>query len=387
MKVVVIADDLTGAAELATAAANLGHRSEVQTRFDPATNADVTALDTNTRSLPPTAAAEIVSAATREILRANPDWIYKKTDSVLRGNVLAEIEAIMRAVDFSNALLISANPSKGRVIREGIYYIDNIPLAKTAFAADPWHPRRSSDVMELLAATSSISIAQLRHETFAGITIPDIEDIAAVRQHAANLSTQVLPAGGVDFFSALTEARVGRKAFDADPEASEVRKPVLFVCGSHAAWQQGRHAKCRNGNVPVILMPRALFSSADNQAIEDWSREIEQALFGAGCAMAAIGSMNDADRESQPSTLTDRFIEAIALLLHRRPPATICVEGGATAAALFGQMQWTRLQALPAPQLPGVSILQPPKPHAPQALIKPGSYPWPESLWRTLQGQ
>ena len=388
MKVVVIADDLSGAAELATAAANLGHRCEVQTHFDPATGADLIALDTNTRLLPPSAAAQIVGDVTREIGRSAPDWIYKKTDSVLRGNVRAEIEAVMAVAGLTTALLISANPSKGRVVRKGMYYIDGIPLAQTAFAADPWHPRRSSDVLELLGATGSAQIVQssdLQDEKITGIAVPDVEDLEDFKTHAANLASKTLPAGGVDFFSALVEKRCGDFAHDAGLHSPELPKPVFFVCGSHAAWQQGRHAQCRSAGVPVLSMPRASFSSSDAQAIEEWSREIEQVLCSDKCAMAAIGSMNEADRESQPSALTDRFIEAIALLLRRNPPATICVEGGATAAALFCRMEWTRLQAFPAPHFPGVSILQSPSPHAPRALIKPGSYPWPELLWRSLQ--
>jgi D-threonate/D-erythronate kinase len=91
MNVVVIADDLSGAAELATAAADLGHSSEVQTRFDSTCGAEVIAVDTDTRALSAPEAAQTVEAVSREVVAAGVKWIYKKADSVLRGNVRAEI--------------------------------------------------------------------------------------------------------------------------------------------------------------------------------------------------------------------------------------------------------------------------------------------------------
>ena len=56
-KIIVIADDLSGAAELANAALQAGFSAEVQMHFCPGTDADVVCVDTETRSLPPEAAA------------------------------------------------------------------------------------------------------------------------------------------------------------------------------------------------------------------------------------------------------------------------------------------------------------------------------------------
>jgi uncharacterized protein YgbK (DUF1537 family) len=202
MIVGVIADDLTGAAELAAAAAAMGYTAEVHTTFDPASDAEVICVDTDTRAMPPDHAARNVADISRSLLRAQPRWIFKKTDSVLRGNVRAEIESMLNVAGLVAALLVPANPSRGRVIRDGAYYVDNMPLELSAFGSDPDHPRRSSKVHKLLGESESI---------LDRVEIPDTENESDIRHHAARLNETTLAAGGVDFFQAVLKVRAGRR--------------------------------------------------------------------------------------------------------------------------------------------------------------------------------
>jgi len=74
--IVVIADDVTGAAELAGVALARGLRAEVQTAFDPGSNAEVVCVDTDTRLLPADEAAKRVAETARKIVAAKPEWIF-----------------------------------------------------------------------------------------------------------------------------------------------------------------------------------------------------------------------------------------------------------------------------------------------------------------------
>ena len=56
----------------------------------------------------------------------------------------------MRATGVQSILLATANPERGRIIRDGNYYVDGVPLHQTAFASDPEYPRATSAVRELL---------------------------------------------------------------------------------------------------------------------------------------------------------------------------------------------------------------------------------------------
>jgi uncharacterized protein YgbK (DUF1537 family) len=386
MKVVVIADDFTGAAELAAAAEAMGYSAEVQTEFEPSSVAEVIAVDTDTRCLPSCDADRRVRAITADVMGAGPRWIYKKTDSVLRGNVRAEIEAILASAGYAGALFVPANPSKGRVIRDSVYYVGGVPLAETSFAADPVHPRRSSNVSELLSAGGSMPVAVSLDSppaAFRGIVVPDTPDVEAVRRHAAACDDATLPAGGVEFFEAVLARRSGGRA---SPPAVEVGLPALFVCGSLAAWQRGRPLECGRCGVEVLEMPSALrrAQAPAPEAAEEWCRRVGRVVADVGCAMIAIGESFDRPSAASPAVLTDRLTDAVARVLGQQSVSTLCVEGGATAAALACRVGWTRFTALPAPDLAGVAVLRPVSAATLRVIVKPGSYPWPAQLWKQL---
>ena len=144
--IVILADDFSGAAELAGIAANCGLSAEVHTRFQPDSTADVIAVDTDTRWRTEAEAIQIMLGVAQKVQAARPSWIYKKTDSVLRGHVRAEIETLMNVTGLNDCLFIPANPSKARIIEHGHYFIQGVPLHETVFAQDPDYPRRSSEV-------------------------------------------------------------------------------------------------------------------------------------------------------------------------------------------------------------------------------------------------
>jgi uncharacterized protein YgbK (DUF1537 family) len=393
--IVVIADDFSGAAELAGAAANFGLRAEVQTEFSLETGAEVIALDTGTRSVCAPEAARIVAGITRIVVASKPDWIYKKTDSVLRGNVRAEIEAMLGETGRQRAVLIPANPTKRRVIRNGVYLIDEQPLAETAFGSDPEHPRRSSNVRELLdqgGATAAHDVP----DRVAGVRIdtPDAGSQEDLARQARELDAESLPSGGVEFFEAVLSVKVSgmKDARHRTPErmdSAEHFPTTLFVCGSAGAWDGGRAAECAAYGVPVVMMPDALFfGSANTDAIHAWGDAAVQALRRSGVAMLAVGRSSSIRTSVEPGELTERLVEAALHVLESLPVARVCLEGGATASGMVRRRKWKRLAACPA-RLPGVGVLQPefgPAASRPSAslklFIKPGSYPWPGEVWR-----
>jgi uncharacterized protein YgbK (DUF1537 family) len=363
--IVVIADDLSGAAELAGIAAAHGLRAEVHTRFQPGCRADVIAMDTDTRSKPAGEAARIVEAVTRAACAPGPEWLYKKTDSVLRGNIGSEVGAMLRVMGKQQAMLVPANPSRGRIIRGGKYLVNGQPLHETAFGRDPDHPRRTDDVRELLNWSTDIHT-------------PDVTSADEVRQLAANLAPEVFPAGGADFFEALLRLRRGDWKADCT-SAVTLALPALFVCGSGAAWMAGRGAEARAKGIPILPMPEALFRETASGTIDVWVRAAVDALRSRGAAMMSIGSET---MHPSPSQLLVPLVAAVGEVMAQVSVGGLYVEGGATAAELVRCMKWRRLAALPV-ALHGVGVLSPldTAERCPVLCLKPGSYPWPSQLW------
>jgi D-threonate/D-erythronate kinase len=372
--IIVIADDLSGAAELANAAVEAGLSAEVQMRFRAGSDADVICVDTETRSLPPGAAAAIAGETARAVAAVHPELVYKKCDSVLRGPIAAESLAIARALRRQRVLLVPANPSRRRIIRGGEYFVDGVPLAQTAFATDPEYPCRTSRVLELVGNTS-------------GIETPDVVSAADLARLAATVEANTLSAGGVDFFSALLAAKVRlarAKTFEENC-AMRAEGPSLFVCGSNTAWLAGRSEQCAQRGIQIYSMPRGLFEmELREELLARWAASAASALRERGAALLAIGGEEPVPGVT-PAMLTDRLAQAVDLTLEQSVPACVFLEGGATAAAVVGQLGLERFHAQPSPG-PGVGALQPVGQESPLFLIKPGSYPWPEAVWSHSSG-
>ena len=204
---IVLADDLTGAAEIAAIARQAGRSVIVLTRPpDAPVDADLLVLDTDTRLLPPALAARRVRAWTSRLARTIPRHagVFLKVDSVLRGPVLAQLAAVARALGRSRTLLVPANPSLGRVIRGGRYFIHGRFLHETAFASDPHHPRNTSDALALLGRarnTPRVCLPAKSTELPArGVILGEAANSGDIRRWRRHLDSDTLPAGGADFF-------------------------------------------------------------------------------------------------------------------------------------------------------------------------------------------
>ena len=181
--------------------------------------------------------------STCQLVNSSTDIIFKKTDSVLRGHVAAELQTLMRVTGKQKALLIPQNPSKGRIVKDGIYYINGIPLDQTSFAYDPEFPAKTSLVNKLISrrvdelnvdcrggsayppenqsnhrADTQIcpyncSFHSLRPspkgEDGRGLHLPDATTLEEIREHVANADPNTLFAGGADMFEAVVDYLLG----------------------------------------------------------------------------------------------------------------------------------------------------------------------------------
>ncbi|WP_238431265.1 four-carbon acid sugar kinase family protein [Streptomyces cavernae] len=133
-RVLALADDLSGAAETA-AALRLPGRILLRPAHDarPAFG-EAVVLDLDSRRLPPRAAAYAVRSA----VCAGGDGVvlFKKADSLLRGNVAAETAAY--AASAEGVVIAPAVPALGRTVRDGVVHLRGVPLHATeAWRAEP----------------------------------------------------------------------------------------------------------------------------------------------------------------------------------------------------------------------------------------------------------
>ncbi len=151
-RLLAIADDLSGAAEVAAAVRSRTTRSRVlllgapgaagtAAALRPRHTGEATVLDLDSRYRPAAEAAEAVREALRmswpdgdgrggsgalDALDTLDTFVLKKIDSQLRGNVAAEIAAL--AEGGAGVVLAPALPIAGRVVRSGVVHIGGVPL-------------------------------------------------------------------------------------------------------------------------------------------------------------------------------------------------------------------------------------------------------------------
>ncbi|WFA08532.1 four-carbon acid sugar kinase family protein [Tissierella sp. Yu-01] len=126
--VAIVADDLTGASDTGVKLSKRGYETNVI--FNPndidfmLEKGKILSINSSTREKASDEAYQAVFQITQILKKNRYNKIYKKIDSVFRGNVAIEIEAVMNALNVKSAFLVPAIPDNGRYIIGGHLYID-----------------------------------------------------------------------------------------------------------------------------------------------------------------------------------------------------------------------------------------------------------------------
>ncbi|MGI8866230.1 MAG: four-carbon acid sugar kinase family protein, partial [Rubrobacteraceae bacterium] len=119
MRIAVLADDLTGAADTGVQLVRAGYRTAVIFRDEPIPEGfDAVVIDTDTRIKRARQAVKRVYDAARKV--RGVEIIYKKLDSTLRGSIAAEISVTLEATHLDRAIVAPAFPGAGRTTVNGV---------------------------------------------------------------------------------------------------------------------------------------------------------------------------------------------------------------------------------------------------------------------------
>ena len=151
VRCVIVADDLTGAADSSAALAALGlrvvivpwpHDDDVRAAVATAggrAGIDVLVIETASRELDAVAAGRRladVATALRDVTdgvaaaqeRTDEPWVVKKVDSVLRGPIAAEVGALRVGIGATTTVVAPAFPRLGRTTVDGVQLVDGAPV-------------------------------------------------------------------------------------------------------------------------------------------------------------------------------------------------------------------------------------------------------------------
>ncbi|HSU18401.1 MAG TPA: four-carbon acid sugar kinase family protein, partial [Acidobacteriaceae bacterium] len=239
-RLVIIADDLTGACDSAVAFADVANPVKVHITHNLSIGSGVTLFSTNSRDLPANEARERLAEVAPKVPAGCT--VFKKVDSVFRGNTFTEIANSIELFPAEVAVLAPAYPSMGRRLRNGVLEVEShggresIPILELLkqHGCAPGLLRASTDVnalaSELKAALSNGTKLVLCDAT-------EHVELSAAVEAAESLRRETLWIGS----GALAHAIAGRwPKHTATAEPGLPAGEVVFFIGSDHPVTRGQ---------------------------------------------------------------------------------------------------------------------------------------------------
>jgi uncharacterized protein YgbK (DUF1537 family) len=378
--IAVIADDLTGAAEIGGIGLEHGLKVEISTKVDLASTADLLVINTDSRSKGEQEAICSVVAASRALKMLNPEFVFKKIDSVLRGHVLHEVEVEAKIWGRSRAVIIGGNPHLGRTLVNQMYFINGVAVNQTSFAGDPEFPIKSAHVKHMLKVQADEVTIAKHNETHpvSGVIVGEVETYQDLMSWADALMSTDYLAGSSSFFSALLQKKFPKGTHEE--VAYEVVEPILYISGTTFSANSNKIRNLHNMGGPVIYMPISIANgyAVTTAEIIDWTAKVVELLAQHSKAIIAI----DQDHNYTLNAMRLRTNMALATrkIMEKTSVSELVIEGGSTAAAVFAELNISTL--VPVQQFGAGIIRSRARYHQNiHVTLKPGSYPWSEEIW------
>lgn len=375
-QLVVVADDLTGAADSAARCVQAGLAAEIwleasqdrrsqelgvqESRIPESAGADVVALSTDSRFLLPEEArqrvASTIAILTQQFQAPGITW-YKKIDSTLRGNLGAELDVMLDALPARTAVVCPAFPAQGRGLEGGkLVYADapphHLPSLLREQSASLVGTIELSTVRQGIATLEQV----LREHREQGekllvvdaLTDDDLETIVAAARDedyllcgsagiVAPLAAQIVASG----------VETGRRE-DRGAPTQVVPGPILAVVGSGSRTAHAQVAQiAATDAMRVRMLDHSWYEvdlvSAQCHPVGDWLIHLAPPLNGA--------ELEGPVARAQAARLADLAYAAVEKL----QPSTLMVVGGDTAHYVLRRLGIERLTVVEE-LLPGIPL-------------------------------
>lgn len=355
-RLIIVADDLTGAMDAAAPLAERGLVSWVVAdaeRCTPQTlpPAQVVSINAGSRHLPKEEAAERMRALSSELLDAGCEILIKKIDSTLRGNAVAETLALLEASGRLAAVIAPAFPRQGRTLVAGGVHVHGVPLAQTELARDTLSPPPTEPLhvlfraaapqaeVSLVARGASLAVSRVGPRQILVVDAASDEDLRSTLRSLRSQLRDTLLVGS----AGIAEA-VAHTCFESAREplaAAAVREQMVFVVGSRTeqSAQQVR-ALVESGQARLIAAPAGRVDLAT-------ALRAPEALLVIKAEPDSAGARTDA------AEVAHRLAEATGTLIEHRPIAALVATGGDTAFAVLQRLGQVAVQVM-GNLLPGI---------------------------------
>ena len=366
-RVLMLADDLSGAAESGMSCLAAGLKVVV-TLGAPgrSMDADVIAIDADTRRLGAVAAAERMRELA-EHYASDPDLLlFKKIDSTLRGHLGPELAAVLAARRIvqprSVAVVAPAFPVYGRTTVEGKHYVHGQLLHETEMwkrekgLSDSYIPAmfyasglRCTSLNLGVVRGSSPAFNRALHDCAetADVIVSDAattQDLRAIAAAAASLQGRAVWVGSAGLAHELPGA-IGLVLGAADAVASvpDTAGPILFVVGSanRTSRQQIAELLSASDMSSIVVPPEVLLEGPQGPEWAGFASQLERAVSVGRDLILTCGCENEVHVNDRPR-LSQSLGQISETLRGRVGALVLC--GGETARSVLDRWGVTGLQ-------------------------------------------
>lgn len=300
---------------------------------------------------------------------------YIKTDSGLRGNIGPAFEVFIKAYACEPLPFVPAYPALGRTTKDGLHYIQGIPVGQSAFAKDPLNPVQFSHIQQVLHSDASIAV-HMAHDAEiapvqAAVTVYDAQtekDLSAIAKAFGRRGVPRIAAGCAGFAAylpalwALPHTRItkpklkGSIAVFSGTASSTSLTQITHAIENSIPWQRINVEEIFSMSLHTAAsydpLPFVKLLSKKNIAILTTTQN-EADIKKANALMAKAGL----DRKAGCTVLTQYFAQVCVQLLHAYPHILPFVFGGDTLVEIITLLHFRTI--LPKFELfPGIVLSQ-----------------------------
>ncbi len=366
-----IADDLTGATDLALMLTRAGMRT-VQVMAPPGAGAKLDGFDAvvvalKTRTCPVAeAVAQSLAAADALLARGARQLLFKVCstfDSTDAGNIGPVADALLARLDADLALVCPAFPTNKRTVYMGQLFVGEQPLAESPMQDHPLTPMRDSNLVRVLARQTrrkvglvpfatvaegpdairaALAAARARGESYVvvdAITDRNLIDMGAA---AADMRLVVGGSGVALGLPANFVAQGLMQKAAASPTLRARAGRMAVLAGSCSAATRGQIAAARAAGIPALPVDPVALAAAANPdaaaaAIVAWALTQPAAapvLIYSSADPDEVRRMQDTLGRERAGALVEATMAAVARGLVAKGFARLIVAGGETSGAV-----------------------------------------------------
>lgn len=351
----VIADDFTGASDIALTLAE-GGMVTVQYAGIPAqvaaddVEAGVVALKCRTIS-PETAVAQCVAAADWLLAQGAEQIVYKVCstfDSTKQGNIGPVAQALAEKLGESAVLVCPAFPENGRSVYQGHLFVGDILLSESGMRNHPLTPMTDPDIRRWLAHQTDWPVAHLPATTLrkgvgaARAALDDHARAMVIGDAIEDADLQILGAAakGRRFLVGGSGIALGLPAnWDIGPRQGDwtgEEGPGVVLAGSCSVATRGQVAAYAALAPTREIAPGEVMSGAlDIDELADWvlAQDAPPLLHSSSAPEQVRAEQKRYGREALANAIESTFAR-LAIALEARGIRRIVVAGGETSGAV-----------------------------------------------------